>query len=304
MDQTDTNLDLELLAALADGRLSGKERERAVKMLASSDDALEIFANTVREKPQDSATVVPISRARSWRWAKIAAPLAAAAAIAFAMLPRLLGTSGLVIPATMQLASAPRFSDAVRGDWDDHKWAVNRGVGSSGPAGVGSEVEAKLAFRLGVRTVDVVVALRVPDTALAGRLTAEITETLKSVDFAQAVAARYVDFGKRISMDPPAKSIDRATEIEKQLGDLLGSPSFTLGQWAEVADLAAQAREPQFFSSSYGMSYIKSAIPKDRLGDAAETIQRINARLAEGPDDHAFDDIHVLLQQLIQRRGS
>ena len=50
MDPIDTNLDLELLAALADGRLSGEERARAVRMLADSDEALELFAKRLREQ--------------------------------------------------------------------------------------------------------------------------------------------------------------------------------------------------------------------------------------------------------------
>ena len=307
MDQADRNLDLELLAALADGRLSGAERDRAVKMLASSDDALEIFANTVREQPRETADVIPIAKAhgRSWGWAKIAAPLAAAAAIAFALLPRLMGPGGLVVPATMQLASAPGFNDVARGGWDQHGWAVNRGVGSSGTAAVGSEVESRLAFRLGVRTVDVVVAMRVSDTALASRLASEIAETLKSVDLAQAVAARYGDLSKRISKDPPNVSIDRATEIEHQLSDLLRSPSFVLGQWAEAADLAAQAHAASFFTSNEGMRFIKKAIPADQLQtDDAEAIRRVDARLTQSHDDGAFADIHAVLQQLIQRRGS
>jgi len=306
MDQTDTNLDLELLAALADGRLSGTERERALKMLASSDDALEIFANTVRaQPPQDSADVVPIAKARGWGWAKIAAPLAAAAAIAFAILPKLLGPGSLVVPATMQLASAPRFNDVVRAGLDEQKWSVTRGAGSSGPAAVGSEVESRLAFRLGVRSVDVVVALRIPDIVLAARMTGEIIETLKSVDLAQAVAARYTDFSTRLSTESPAASITRATEIEEQLRDLLHSPSFLLGQWAEVADLAAQAREASFFTSSQGMRFIKSAIPADQLtSDDANAIRRVDARLTESHDDRSFEEVHAVLKQLIQRRGS
>ena len=61
MDPIDTNLDLELLAALADGRLKGAERARALKMLANSDDALELYANTVRELRDRGVPVLPIS---------------------------------------------------------------------------------------------------------------------------------------------------------------------------------------------------------------------------------------------------
>ena len=308
MDQTDTNIDLELLAALADGRLSGKERDRAVKMLSTSDDALEIFANTLRDHPDSGAVVGLISTSRRHVQWKVVVPILAAAAIAFVTLPKLLAPGGRVVPADQyvaQLASGPRFGTVLRAGWDEHGWPVNRGGSSSGTAPVGSEVESKLAFRLGVRTVDLVVALRAADTALAGRLTGEIMETLKSVDLAQAVAARYAELSAHLATDSPASLIQRATDVEQQLRDLLRSPSFLLGQWAGAADLAAQAHEPSFFSSSYGMRFIKSASPAEQLtADDADAIRKIDARLDAGHDDRAFDDVHALLLQFIRRRGS
>src|SRR6476619_8482004 len=88
MEPNDTNADLELLAALIDGRLSGTERDRAMKLLADSDEALEIFASTVRHQ-RPAATVVPISTARRWRQWKVLTPVAAAAALAIVFVPQL-----------------------------------------------------------------------------------------------------------------------------------------------------------------------------------------------------------------------
>ena len=148
-------------------------------------------------------------------------------------------------------------------------------------------------------------AARGAATALAGRLTAEIMETLKSVDLSQAVAARYAELQSQLTKESAARSIERASDVEQQLRDLLRSPSFLIGQWAGAADLAAQARESSFFSSSYGMRYIKSAVPADRLStDDADAIRQIDARLREAQDDRAFDDVHTVLQKLIRRRGS
>ena len=67
MDSIDASVDLELLAAFIDGRLSGEERARAVKMLADSDEALEVFASALREQRAPSPAVVkvvPITTAR------------------------------------------------------------------------------------------------------------------------------------------------------------------------------------------------------------------------------------------------
>src|SRR4051794_11885444 len=95
MDPIDRNDDLELLAALADGRLSGAERERAIKLLADSDEALELFANTLRDQPAvaPETTVVPITSARRWRPWKVVLPVVAAAALAFVLVPRVTGRS-------------------------------------------------------------------------------------------------------------------------------------------------------------------------------------------------------------------
>src|SRR4051794_11554945 len=90
MDSID-NTDLELLAALIDGRLSGEEKARALKLLNESDEALEIYAETIRYQRAGEADVVPISTARRWsRW-KVLVPVAAAAVFAVVVVPRLVG---------------------------------------------------------------------------------------------------------------------------------------------------------------------------------------------------------------------
>src|SRR5512133_1079861 len=89
MDSISTNVDLELLAALIDGRLSGEERARALKLLANSDEALELYAQTLQHSA--GVQVVPITSARRWRQWKVMVPVAAAAALAIVMVPRLIG---------------------------------------------------------------------------------------------------------------------------------------------------------------------------------------------------------------------
>src|SRR5678815_6160071 len=92
MDSIDSNDDLELIAALIDGRLSGEERARAMKLLADSDEALELFASTLRhESATPDVSVVPITRARRWRQWKTMVPLAAAAGLAIVVVPKVVG---------------------------------------------------------------------------------------------------------------------------------------------------------------------------------------------------------------------
>ena len=128
MDPIDTNIDLELLAALADGRLSGEERARAVRMLANSDEALELFANTVREQHASDPKIVPIASARRWRQWKIVLPVAAAAALAVVMVPRITGPAkqaGLANEYAMELAQNPRFTGGLREVWEAARLACH-----------------------------------------------------------------------------------------------------------------------------------------------------------------------------------
>src|SRR5262249_31182097 len=159
---TDPNADLELLAALFDGRLSGEERAQAVKLLAESDEALEIFANVVRDQGGEDAKVIPIRSSRRWSQWKVVVPVAAAAAVAIIMIPRLagrLGTESLAAQYAIQLTDAPHVSDALREGWTERGWSVTRGVGRETP-GTPRAVEPKYVFRLGVRSVDLQVSLR------------------------------------------------------------------------------------------------------------------------------------------------
>jgi len=323
MDSMHTNTDLELLAALLDGRLSGEERARAVKLLADSDEALELFASSVRE--QNAGTlgeqhapepkVVPISAAHPWRrWkGRILVPLAAAAVLASIMITRLVGSGGMGVLANeyaMELSRDPRFSGGLREGWEQRGWAVNRGVAvSRPPAGTpraGGRVESKFAFRLGVRTVDLQVALGRGDTVLAGSLTNEIIEMLNAIGFSEAVAASYTELRSRLATDPLPRSIERASSAERELRDLLGaSSSFAFGQWADAADLAAQAHNASFFESRYGTRSIRSMVPADSLGkDDTEALRSIDAHISQGLSDPALEGVHADLQKVIARRGS
>src|SRR5215471_5036629 len=133
MDSIDKNDDSELLAALLDGKLSGAERARAIKLLADSDDALELFASAARdERLAANAPPPPVIPIRS-RW-KIAVPVAAAAAITLAVLPKLVGVGGGGARAS-EFASAltkPHGSNENRlvsltPGWDS-RWSENRGI--------------------------------------------------------------------------------------------------------------------------------------------------------------------------------
>jgi hypothetical protein len=303
MDSTDQNLDIELLAALIDGRLSGAERERALKLLATSDEALELFAHSLQEQRASDVKVVPIQPAPRWRQWQVVVPVLAAAGLGFVMLPRITGSSARTVQATeyaTQLAGDPRFATALREGWDQHGWSVTRGAGD-----IRSSPEPRFAFRLGVRSVDLQVALRNGDTALAANLVEDISQTLDGIKFTDLVTAKYAEVKSHLSGDPVARSIERAANAEQAMGEFLKSPAFVFGQWSAAADLAAQAREVSFFQSKHGTEFIRTTVPTGSLdADDTRDLQAIDARLAQASDDRAFDDIHAILQRVIRRRSN
>lgn len=314
MDSIDASVDLELLAAFIDGRLSGEERARAVKMLADSDEALELFASALREQRATSPAVVkvvPITTARRWRQWKVMVPVAAAAVLAIVTVPKLIGPEGkpaLANEYAMELARDPRFAGGLRAGWEEGGWNVTRGAGlsreASGTARAGSATESKLAFRLGVRSVDLQIALRTGDTVLAARFTSEVLETLNAVGFSDLVRARYTELKSGLAADALPRSIERASDAEREMGDLLGSASFAFGQWVRAAELAARMHAASFFESSRGTRFIRSTLPADSLAaEDTEALRSIDARMKAGRDDRALDDVRAILQTIIRRRA-
>jgi len=308
MHSTDPNADLELLAALVDGRLSGEERARAVKLLAESDEALEVFANVVRDQRAEDAKVIPMRRSRRWNQWRVFVPVAAAAAVAIIMIPRLVGrleTKSLATQYAMELTEAPHFSDGLREGWAERGWSVTRGVGRETP-GTPRAVEPKYVFRLGVRSVDLQVSLRRRDTVLANRLTNEMIATLSNVPMAEDVSLGYDELKTLISTDGIDRSIERASSLEEDLRDRVGNPSlFAFGQWTGAAELAARARDTSFFESERGIRYIQSAMPPGTLTkDDAEALQSIDSLVNRGLDDRSFDEVQRKLQAVITNRGN
>jgi hypothetical protein len=310
MHSTIPSADLELLAALIDGRLSGEERARAVKLLAESDEALEVFANVVRDQRVEGAKVIPMRPSRRWNQWKIFVPVAAAAAVAIIMIPRLvtrLGSKTSAAQYAMEITRDPRFADRLGPGWDGRGWAVTRGARESVGTPRGA-AESKYVFRLGVRTVDLQVSLRRRDTAQAGRLTNEVIATLNNIVLGEVVAAGYQDLRTRLSIDGIDQSIERASQLENDLQESLGSavPLFTFGQWTSAAELAAQTRNAAFFESAdRGVRYIQTAMPAGVLtAEDTGALRAIDARVSQGLDERGFDDVQATLQSVIQRRGS
>ena len=88
-----------------------------------------------------------------------------------------------------------------------------------------------------------------------------------------SLAASYTELKSQLAIDPVARSLERASAAERELRDLLGSPSSAFGQWVGAADLAAQMHDASFFESSHGTRFIQSAMPAGSL--AAEDVEAL-----------------------------
>jgi hypothetical protein len=309
MRSIESNVDLELIAAFIDGRLTGEDRARAMKLLADSDEALEIYALALRERQEmPDFGVVPIATRRRWRQWKVVVPIVAAAGLAIVAVPTLhnRGASApLAREYAMELGRDPRFVNGLPNGWEQRRWAEIRGANSnqeaSGARRPSSGANSSLAFRLGVRSVDLQVALQRGDTALGRRLIDEILETLNSVALSATVATRYATLRSRLASDTRSQAIDRASDAERRLRERLASASFEFGQWLGAAELAARTHDASFFQSARGTQFIQST---DSLSaDDRKVLRSIDARLKQAPIDRALDDVDEILQKAIQRRG-
>jgi hypothetical protein len=308
MDSNTSDLDLELIAALLDGRLSGDERVRAVKLLSDSDEALEIFAaaSEQRQASESDDNVVPIPPL--WRRWYVVVPVAAAAVLSVVFVPRLMTRRSDGVLGTQYasaLSQSPRFATGLAPGWDEHGWTVTRGA-EPPPAGQppGGAAESKVTFRLGVRSFDLDVTLRRADTVAARRLTQEIVSMLGAVAYSESVSAGYNELASRLSIEPPAQSIERADAAERELRELLdGTPWYAFGVWTGAASLAAQLRDTSFFNSSHGASFIRSSFPSALSPEDSATLRLIDDRVRAGPSAQGFDDIRTALQATIRRRS-
>ena len=315
-------VDLELIGALMDGRLTGAERERAIKLLGESEEAFEIYVDALRARADlDGAKVVPITEARprpparSWR---VAIPFAAAALLMIAIFPsirrlrdrgtdnRSAGGSAGPVMADSPVTAIARPLLSVGTDlpkvlgarWDERDWAVYRGGGSA-------LVDSTTAFRLGVRATDLRLALAADERERAGRLTNEVLQLLKPLDLAESVRSSYTDVQAGLaSRRSLADVTDSVVLAENDLADFLDSRWFVLGKWFAAGDVAARARIASFFAAPNTARFLAWAIQNGGLAPSdVELLRQVKGLTDRGPGGDDFDTIRQNFAELIRRHG-
>lgn len=288
--------DLELLAALADGRLKGAVKRRLLERLAADDGLREVFAETLafqedarsggglepRDRPsrQGGAGATRRSRLRYGPWLLL--PLAAAAALAVITFgPRLFDRS-----ADLQLARVtPVLADgAVAGQlglrWYEMGWSVKRGA---------EEVPERAQdgwFRVGVRLVDTPFALA------AGRMDDAIVLCIRTEALLRALDPvggldGELELGRlelQASGDPD-RLRDALEAVDAVVAERAAvSRSYLLGKWSESGRLSALLGNEELLTRRGFRALADSGSVTD--AERRATLNRIAARL-DGPLDES-----------------
>jgi hypothetical protein len=306
--------DPDLVAAFIDGRLSGAERERVVRLLAESEEAFEIYADAVRARADlDAEAIIPLPihdptpdpvPIRRPRWLTAGAPLAAAAALLIAVLPRVqtnLANAAFAMRAesiAQPLTGRPQLAMALRSGLDEPRWSATRG----GPS---TFVDTTAALRLGARATDLEVAIAVGDRERAGRLVAEMVELLDSVTLSDATRAEYGELRKRINTGGSISSIKAAAvTADEHLHDFLESRWYGTGKWLAAGELAARAHSADFFKSDETARFLKAAIRSGEFApDEVEALRQVEGAAKRGIAENEFAMVRETFAKLIQRHA-
>lgn len=302
----------ERLAAFVDGRLPSRERERIVAHLASCEECFEVFSGTVgvqTEEAEESESVVsppywPAKRALwrrpvVWRrWMPAAALAAAAAVTVVIMAPWERSSPASELPVKV-LASTVTGADTaatVKQGIDAHGWRQTLGPESLGTA------EAT-AFSLGVRVVELEVALTAGDRASSEILTYRVDSLLRNVELGEVVGHTYFSgpgglrdlLGEQV---PTTALLDLHREADMILssrsdeGQSFVDPFwYAFGKWAEAGYLAAVTGREGHFRSPEHQRFrreLERANLPDSIEQALDQLDELlqagesGTRLAEG----------------------
>ncbi len=284
--------DLELVAALADGRLRGSERARALERIEADEALREVLVDLLRLGEEEARAaggeVTPFRRlgrggARRWLLPALAAAGLAAVAIVW-RLPD--GGSGTFAVARLgdELA-APGLGERLAPGWYEQGWSVTRG-----PAPEAEAPGAVIPFRVGVRAMDLEAALQAGRGEDAEVLTRRLEALLAAVELSEPQRQAYVE--ARSALAGPAGA-ERALELAR-LADRLSSDhpgfdagTYRLGKWAEAGRLAALAGNDRLLLSR---TFRRGAEQALELGPGAPSGPLL-ARLREAldPDSRALD---------------
>ncbi len=314
--------DVETLAAFAEGALDGVARQRVVEHVADCPDCYELVAGTARFLDEeargpaaDPAPSPTVLRPAPGRWRSrlaVAATLAAAAAAALLLIGRPTGWWQGPAPApgpalgelAAALPAAPSLVTTLAADWDAHGWPVSRGTVPTSTEG------PQRSFRLGVRVLELDLALRGGDHELARRLTYRIDPLLGSGSAGAPLRGLYTGeqgIRGRLAAGVPPEAL---LPVSRQ-GDLLldgGAAAvdpfwYGFGKWAAAAELAAGAGETSFLAAPLTRRFLAGTDGRDLPAGVADPLAALRRELETPAAERRPARLRADLAALVRRAG-
>lgn len=228
---TDPRISPEQLAALLDGTLSREERAQLLTELADSpEDVALLLESAAIADAADAATVVPLVPRRPWLQWGLAAAAVVTAVVAVSLLRQPAEPEVLALVTELDGRVPP--GDA----WTEAPWTTTRGGDVDG-------TDPVLAFRVGVRLVDLETAAQAGQPQLTAQMADELSRLLGGTPGGAPFAARYTLLGEAA---PDRERLALASEVSELFGD---SPWLGAGAWLRTAHLASQLQDDAFFGT-------------------------------------------------------
>jgi len=318
-------IDPETLAAFLDGTLSARDRERLLRAAAQGgaayEELIEAQALLYDGVAGEEATPLPVSvssdlpseprssPSRRWwtrgtTW-KLGA-FVVAASIAGIVLQRRAGSSGAsptagTVQQVMALAAGTNPDSAFGAGWHQIDWSITRGTSESVDDGI-------YAFRLGVRFVDLALALSSNDTSARRTLGQRLVALAASAETGSPVAIRI----EALAAANTRPTVAEVSSVGDDLRTLVNHPvAYDAAVWTESARAGARANRATFFARDGApMRELKRIIAKlEELGppgpaptaEVLETLKQVDEQSRASPAD--VSAIASMLDSTVARGG-
>lgn len=319
-------IDPETLAAFLDGTLSARERERVLRVAAqggeaydqlieaqallydgvSGDEATPLTVSVASESPSGSAS----STSRRWwttgtAW-KLGAFLVAATVAGIVLVQRRATSPNTSLTAgtvqhVMALADGADPDSAFGAGWHQIDWSITRGASESASDGI-------YAFRLGVRFVDLAVAVSSRDTSARRLLGETLVALASSAETGSSVAGRI----EALAAAGKRPTVEEVSSVGDDLRTLVNHPAaYDAAVWTESARAGARAKQATFFApNGTPMQELKriiaelEALPPPGPSPTAEvlqTLKQVDEHSRASPGD--VSGIASMLDSTVARGG-
>ena len=289
---------LEEVAAFAEGRLRGTERERVIAHLAGCADCREVLAATVEtaeelDAEDDPSVVAVMARkevggGRRFRWAALGTPIAATLALVTGLVFWQLHTTRTPPEPSDWLAAMPAASELA-----PHVWG---GVRLRGGGAI-AEPDAQSA-ELGALLVDVEVTIAGADAKGAQDALRRMATILDDAGFMDTDVETLRALAERTDVARMKASWAKAKPaLEKHLGERFDPFYQALGTFLEEAHVAASAGDREFLAASRPRRHLKWLLRQplpEQVGEPVRDALRVLARESASDKERAEASLEAL----------